>query len=98
MIKRLIPAVLLLASFQVFAMTAGGIAKFKSMEKGESTTLTFEFLNEFTSRMNFAVGQEASGYMLFSEGKAFIVSQSDGETIVMDMAEISKMATRGGYF
>ena len=96
MIKRLIPTVLLLASFQAFAMTAGGIAKFKSMEKGESTTLTFEFLNEFTSRMNFPVDKNASGYLLFSEGKAFIVSQSEGETIVMDMAEISKMASSFG--
>lgn len=96
MIKKIVTIALLLVSTQALAMTAGGVAKFRSMDKGESTTLTFEFLNEFTSRMNFAVDQKASGYMLFSEGKAFIVSQSEGETIVMDMAEIGKMAASFG--
>ena len=95
--KTIIGTLLLLASTQILAGSESGTATFKGTEGGSSAISQFEYLNETTARMNMqSDGKDAGSYMLFRDGKALVVANVEGQTMVMDMASMSKMASGFG--
>ncbi len=96
MIKRFLVLALLVVSFQATAASKAGTAVFESNEAGSSGTMRFEYLNEKTSRMNVEGEQGADSYMLFRDGKATVVTHTQGQTLVMDMEKMMKMASGFG--
>ncbi len=98
MIKSIFGVTLLAISFQVMAASEAGTAVFKSREAGSNSTTQFEYLNDSTARMNVDGGKKQDGesYMLFKDGKALMIANTQGETMVLDMADLSNMASSLG--
>lgn len=96
MIKNVFAIILLIFSTQAAAGSNGGAAVFQSKEAGASSTTRFEYLDESTSRMGVEGQKNADSYMLFKDGKALVVTHTQGQTIVMDMAQLANMASSLG--
>lgn len=96
MIKRLLIFIFLTFSVQAIAASNAGTAVFQSKEGGANSTTRFEYLNESTSRMDVEGQSNADSYMLFKDGKALVVTHTQGQTIVMDMAQLTSMASSFG--
>jgi len=94
--KQILIAFVVTALFQAGLATAAGVAKFKSTENGESVTTVFEYLDKSTARMNVPSEDGGESYMLFRDGKALVVANTQGQTLVMDMAKLSSMADSFG--
>jgi len=96
MFKHLMALIVLVSSFQAMAASNAGTAVFQSREAGANSTTRFEYLNESTARMSVDGQEGADSYMLFRDGKALIVSHTQGQTMVMDMQKLSGMASQFG--
>lgn len=96
MIKRLLVFIFLTFSVQAIAASNAGTAVFQSKEGGANSTTRFEYLNDSTSRMDVDGQSNADSYMLFKDGKARVVTHTQGQTIVMDMAQLASMASSFG--
>jgi hypothetical protein len=64
-------------------------------ESGKTYSMSFEYLDTDTSRLNVSQ-QGDNGYLLVRDGKAYNVGRHDGEWIVLDMAQLGKMASALG--
>ncbi len=96
MIKNFFALILLTFAVQATAASNAGTAVFQSKEGGTNSTTRFEYLNESTSRMDVDGQKSGDSYMLFKDGKALVVTHTQGQTIVMDMAKLSSMASSFG--
>jgi len=94
--KQILIVVALTALFQAGFAVAAGVAKFKSSENGETATIVFEYLDKSTARMNMPSEDGNESYMLLRDGKALMVANAQGQTLVMDMAKLSSMADQFG--
>lgn len=65
-------------------MQTEGVAK-----GAEQTTMTMTWQDANNMRINFA--DDSNTYLLMRDGKAYTISQEDGETLVMDMASMGGM-------
>ncbi len=72
--------------------SASGIAKFRGMDGGKPYTISLEYLNQTTSRIDMDTRNEASAYLLFNNRQAQVVSFYAGNTLVMDLASMNQMA------
>jgi len=89
MLKALFfPLLLLLAT----SANASGIATFKGMDGEEPYTLSLEYLNQTTSRIDMKSKSDATGYLLFNDRQAQVVSSYQGNTLVLDLASMNQMA------
>jgi hypothetical protein len=61
-------------------------------ESGSTFSMAFEYRDTNTSRLNVSQ-QGDNGYLLVHNGKAYQVGQHDGVWIVIDMAQLGKMAS-----
>lgn len=80
---------LLLLSAPLFA---GGKATIKTGKGGDTVTMVLEYAGIDRVRMNMPRQQEGNGYMLVSDGKAWMVMDMQGQVMVMDMAQMAGMA------
>jgi hypothetical protein len=64
-------------------------------ESGKTFSMAFEYLDTNTSRLNVSQ-QRDNGYLLVRNGKAYNVGQHDGEWMVIDMAQLGKLASALG--
>ena len=71
---------------------ASGIARFKGMDGGKPYTLSLEYIDQTTSRIDMDAKSETAGYLLFNNRQAQIVSSYQGNTLVMDLASMNQMA------
>ncbi len=70
---------------------ASGIAVLQG-ENTQDSNMKIEYLDRSTVRMNVSDKRGSDSYMLVRDGRAYMVSNSRGETIVMDMAQLGSMA------
>lgn len=96
MIKHFLTFIFLAFTVQANAASNAGTAVFQSKEGGANSTTRFEYLDESTSRMDVEGQKNGDAYMLFKGGKALVVTHTQGQTIVMDMAQLSSMASSFG--
>ncbi|MFW2440445.1 MAG: hypothetical protein ACN4GR_13875 [Arenicellales bacterium] len=75
---------------------ASGIAKFKGMDGGKPYTLSLEYLDQTTSRIDMDTKNDATGYLLFNKQQAQVISSYQGNTLVMDLASMNQMAQSVG--
>ena len=96
MIKHLLAFIFLTFTVHAIAASNAGTAVFQSKEGGANSTTRFEYLDESTSRMDVEGQKDGDSYMLFKGDKALVVTHTQGQTIVMDMAQLSSMASSFG--
>jgi len=75
-----------------FSAQSSGVAKFKGMDNGKPYTLSLEYLNKNTSRIDMDDNSDISSYLLFKDKQAQVVTAYQGNTLVMDLANVSQMA------
>jgi len=75
-----------------FSAQSSGIATFKGMDNGKPYTLSLEYLNKNTSRIDMNDNSDISSYLLFKNSQAQVISAYQGNTLVMDLANVSQMA------
>gem|GEM_PF-1452777 len=85
-----------LSLFISFSGSASGIAKFKGMDGGESYLLSLEYLDRNTSRINMDDNSDVKSYLLFKDRQAQVVTDYQGNTLVVDLANISSVAQNLG--
>lgn len=93
MMKQLFFFLMLLVSYSA---VASGIAQFKSVDGGESYTLNLEYLDSKTSRIDTDASSDTSSYLIFRDGKATVVAGYQGNTLVMDLNNVSSMVENLG--
>lgn len=76
----------------VQSVFASGIAVLQG-KNAQDSRIEIEYLDAGTLRMNLPEKQAADSYMLMLDGKTYMVSNSAGETMVMDMAQLGSMAS-----
>lgn len=87
-VTLLVPS-LALAGGKATMVTSSALTQMEEQKLGsESATLTMTWQDTNTIRMDFG---DSSHYLLMRDGKAYSVTQSEGETQVMDMAGMSAM-------
>lgn len=75
---------------------ASGIAQFKGVDGGEAYTLSLEYLDRNTSRIEMDVKGDVESYLLFKEKQAQVITEFQGNTLVMGLADMSTMAQNLG--
>jgi len=71
---------------------ASGIAKFKGIDNGKPYTLSLEYLNRNTSRIDIDDNSDVDSYLLFNNNQGQVVTAYQGNTLVMDLDSMSQMA------
>ncbi|MEA1889660.1 MAG: hypothetical protein U9N50_07780 [Pseudomonadota bacterium] len=89
MLKALFFSMLMLLAASA---SASGIAKFKGMDGGKPYILSLEYLDQKTSRIDMDSESDTTGYLLFNNRQAQVVSSYQGNTLVMDLASMNQMA------
>ena len=79
-----------------FSGSASGIAKFKGMDSGEPYLLSIEYLDRNTSRIDLDDNNDVKSYLLFKDRQAQVVTDYQGNTLVVDLANISTVAQNLG--
>ena len=93
MLKPLVFSLLMLFATSA---NASGIAKFKGFDGGKPYTLSLEYLDQTTSRIDMDTKNDATGYQLFNNRQAQVISSYQGNTLVMDLASMNQMAESMG--
>lgn len=75
-----------------FSAQSSGVAVFKGVDNGKPYTLSLEYLNKNTSRIDMDDNSDISSYLLFKDKLAQVVTAYQGNTLVMDLASVSQMA------
>lgn len=75
-----------------YTAAASGIAHFKGVDGGESYTMSLEYLDSNTSRIDVDKKSEIESYLLFKERQAQVITGYQGSTLVVDLASMSTMA------
>lgn len=89
MLKHVLLFILLLTPFSA---QSSGIATFKGMDNGKAYTLSLEYLNKSTSRIDLDDNSDVYNYLLFKEKLVQLITAYQGNTLVMDLANVSQMA------
>jgi len=93
--KYLLVSVFLLPGFVISqGLFAAGIATMQGEKLQDRIGL--EYLGGNKVRMDVSQQKGGNGYMLVRDGRAYMVSNSDGKNIVMDMAQLGSMASSMG--
>jgi hypothetical protein len=71
---------------------ASGIAKFKGIDNGKPYTLSLEYLNRNTSRIDMDDNSDVDSYLLFNNQQGQVVTAYQGHPLVMDLDSMSQMA------
>ncbi len=79
--------------FLVPQLHAAGVATLQSGDGQQKVTMTVEYDDQGRVRMNVPESPGASGYMLARDGKVWMVMNAEGQTMVMDMAQMAAMGT-----
>lgn len=82
--------------FITYSAFASGIAQFNGVDGGEEYTLKLEYLDRNTSRIDANKKGDVNSYLLFKEKQAQVIAEYQGNTLVMDLANISTMAQNLG--
>lgn len=77
-----------------FPALADGQAKLEAQSDKDSINMNVRWAGD-NLRMDFP-GQSQAGFMLLRDGKGYMVSQVQGQTMVMDMAKLKDMAESMG--
>lgn len=85
-----------LLPFITYSAFASGIAQFNGVDGGEEYTLKLEYLDRNTSRIDANKKGDVKSYLLFKEKQAQVIAEYQGNTLVMDLANISAMAQNLG--
>ena len=86
----------LLLLFVTYSAAASGIAQFKGVDGGEAYTLSLEYLDRNTSRIDMDNQGDVESYLLFKEKQAQVITGYQGNTLIMDLANLSTMAQNLG--
>lgn len=79
----------------VQSIFASGIAVLQG-ENAQDSRIEIEYLDAGKVRMNVPDKQGGDSYMLVLDGKTYMVSNSGGKTMVMDLAQLGSMASGFG--
>jgi hypothetical protein len=71
---------------------ASGIARFSGLDNGSPYTLSLEYLNRATSRIDMDDSSDVESYLLFKNRQGQVVTRYQGNTLVMDLANMNRMA------
>ena len=82
--------------FITYSAFASGIAQFSGVDGGEEYTLKLEYLDRNTSRIDANKKGDVNSYLLFKEKQAQVIAEYQGNTLVIDLANISAMAQNLG--
>lgn len=85
----------LVAAIPFHSINASGVATLQGKDSRNST-MEIEYLDEHNVRMNMQRKKGDDSYMLVRDGKAYMVSSSGGQTMVMDMEQLGSMARNMG--
>lgn len=77
------------------SVIASGIATIQG-DNASDSTIQLEYLDNNRVRMNVADKDRRNSYMLLLNGKTYVVSDANGQTMVMDMAQLGAMAQSFG--
>ncbi|HID46048.1 MAG TPA: hypothetical protein EYP34_09870 [Chromatiaceae bacterium] len=72
---------------------AAGVATLQSGHGQQKVTITVEYDDQNRVRMNMPQNDEGSGFMLAKDGKVWIVVDVQGQTMVMDVAQMAAMGS-----
>lgn len=86
----------LLLPFITCSAFASGVAQFKGVDGGEKYTLKLEYLDSKTSRVDTDASSDATSYLIFAHGKATVVATYQGNTLVMDLNNMSSLVQNLG--
>ena len=89
MLKHVFSFFLLLIPFSAYP---SGIAVFNGIDNGKPYNLSIEYQNKNTSRINMDDHSDISSYLILKEKQAQVVSAYQGNTLVMELANVSQMA------
>jgi hypothetical protein len=93
MSARLIPFLSLLLAVNAFA---AGTVTIEGKGEGEKYTMSIQYLDNNTLRMDFPGEKGAGGYMLIRDNKVYTVAMMNNVPMVMDMGAMGKMASALG--
>lgn len=93
MLKQLFFFLSLLVTYSALA---SGTAQFKGVDGGEAYTLSLEYLDRNTSRIDMDDKGDVESYLLFKEKQAQVVTGYQGSTVVVDLANMSTIAQNLG--
>ena len=85
----------LLLLFSVTA-SASGFAKFKGIDGGKPYTLSLEYLDQKTSRIDINHSSDINNSFLFKNRQVQVVTRYQGNTLVMDLDSMSQIAEKLG--
>ena len=91
--SRIFSLALLLSAAPVFA---AGVATLATGSGQNVQTMVLEYDDHGRARMNMPAGAEGNGYMLYRDGKVWMVMNIQGQVMVMDMARMAAMAPPTG--
>lgn len=84
---------LLLAAFASASLAGAGEIELESKTDSETVLMTFSYDGQDLARMTMqSTDREGRGSMIMRDGKIYSAVTSDGQTVVIDMADMSKLA------
>lgn len=89
MLKQLFSLCLLLLPVSALA---SGVATFQGLDNGKAYKLSIEYLDQNTSRIEMQDKSDVATYLIFKNKQAEVVTAYQGNTLVMDLDNMSQMA------
>jgi len=78
------------------ATQASGVAKFTGIDGGKPYSLSLEYLDRATSRIDIEDSSDINNYFLFKNKQVQVVTTYLGNTLVMDMESMGQLAEKFG--